>query len=85
MNQLQEIDEKIALIWPELEVKIVHAICKKFKLEAQAYQCKIEELQEHYFGVGFCQVVWQMQKKILKKEYQIDWQSQQEASHNYMK
>ena len=36
--------------------------------------------QRHSPRLGFCQVVWQVQKKILKEKYGIDWKSPQQMN-----
>ena len=31
-------------------------------------------------GTGFCHVLWQMQKKVLKRDYGINWKSPSELN-----
>ena len=69
------VEKRVQEIWHDLEPKIVKAICKEFKLDTTCEKLALDELHYKYFGLGFCHVVWRVQKKILKSEYGIDWKS----------
>lgn len=70
-NQV-EIEKKIEAIWHELEPKIVKEICKEYKTHPN---CESKSLDEIHMGMGFCHVIWRIQKKVLKCDNEINWRS----------
>ena len=71
-----EIEKKVELIWDELEPKIVKEICKELKLTPKHEDLTLDEV--HYATghlLGFCHIIWRMQKKVLKRDYGINWKS----------
>lgn len=75
-NNYDSIENIIEDIWDELEPKIVGSICKEFKLDCNVTNMKLDDLHKKLGNnLGFCHIVWDSQKKILKKDYNIIWYS----------
>lgn len=73
----EEVEKKIEAIWNELELKIVKEICKEYSWYPD---CDNKSLKEINMGTGFCHVLWQIQKKVLKRDYGINWKSPSELN-----
>ena len=78
-------EELVESLWEELEPKIVKEICKEFKLSIEHQKMNLDEV--HYalgHHLGFCHIVWRMQKKVLKRDYSINWKSPSELNPDVM-
>ncbi|PKK99790.1 MAG: hypothetical protein CVV57_01680 [Tenericutes bacterium HGW-Tenericutes-2] len=76
----KEIEKKVRKIRKELDIKIVRDICEEFDLDYSYESRALDDLHKNHFGFGFCHVIWRIQKKILKQDYNIDWMSPTELN-----
>lgn len=70
------VEKQVELISKELEPKIVKEICRELKLSSEYERMTTSELHRA-LGLqhGFCYVKWHMKKKVLKRDYGINWKS----------
>ena len=67
-----EIENWIEEHWSEIEPKIVKDICIQFNLGSE---CEKKTLKETHMGLGFVRIVWKTKKKILRRDYGLNWKS----------
>ena len=70
------VDKKVKKLWSELEPKIVKEICIQLDYDQKLYF----RLDDFPHQLGFCHLVWHAQKKILKRDYGIIWNSPAELN-----
>jgi len=73
----EKIERKVNKIRKELEAKIALEICEKYYLYSD---CKNIPLDDLHMGLGFCNIIWEIQKSVLKEDYGIDWKSPAELN-----
>lgn len=57
---------------------------KKIKNELELKIEIMVKMQNIKKGLGYCHTYWDLKKKILKKDYNIDWKNPQELNPSIM-
>lgn len=77
----EAVEKVVESIWEELEPKIAKELCKRLKIEHKNQIRTIDDVQKAFgFYLGFCHAVWNTQKMVLKRDYNIDWKTPAELN-----
>lgn len=77
----EAVEKYIETIRTELDRKVIVELCKTFDIQRPSRFRTIDEVQDAVeFRMGFCHAVWNTQKEVLKRDYDIEWKTPAELN-----
>lgn len=79
------VEKFIESIKSELEPKIIKELCRIYDVNVPYEIGSIKQFEmEIKFSLGFCHAIWNSQKRILKRDYNVEWKTPAELNPDVM-